>query len=290
MRFFLLVQLARSEALTSLRPPATRRLTTMNGGAEGGPRPGPAGAYDSAVALGAAKAVLPTPKLLTLSFLSGAHIALGAFLAVTVGGSVPGLKAAHPGVQRILLGAFGLPMGLLMVLVGGGELVTGNFALIGAAAAANKATASNLARNWAIVFLGNLVGSLAVAGIGTMAATGVAEGAMAAARGKVAASFSQALGRGILCNWLVCMAVWMASSTKDVAGKAAAVFFPISGFVALGLDHSVANMFLIPFGMMQGAKDIALSSFIMNIIPVTLGNIIGGALFVGLAYHNAYGK
>ena len=97
----------------------------VSGGGDAGPRPGPAGVYDAAVALGAGKAATPIAKLIPLSFLSGAHIALGAMLAVSVGGSVPGIKAANPGVQRLLLGVMGLPMGLLMVLGAGGELVTG---------------------------------------------------------------------------------------------------------------------------------------------------------------------
>ena len=94
----------------------------------------------------------------------------------------------------------------------------------------------------------------------------------------------------MLCNWLVCMAVWMSTAHKDLASKAMAVFFPISGFVAMGLDHSVANMFLIPFGMMQGA-DISLKQMVIgNLLPVTLGNFVGGALFVGLFYHYVYGR
>ena len=113
---------------------------------------------------------------------------------------------------------------------------------------------------------------------------------VAVATGKVSASFATVFARGILCNMLVCMGVWMATSASDIASKAAAIWFPISGFVALGLDHSVANMFLIPFGMLQGAKITVGDMFVKNIIPATLGNIVGGAVCVGLAYHSAYGQ
>ena len=259
-------------------------------GGDDAPRPGPAGAFDKAVKLGAAKAALPWTKILPLAFASGAHIAMGAFLAVSVGGSIPGIKAANPGLQRIVLGAFGLPMGLLMTLCAGGELVTGNMALCTAAVAEGRATVGNLARNWVTAFTGNFIGSVVLAKLAATAATGVAAGAGAVALGKVSATWMQAFTRGILCNWLVCMAVWMATSADDIASKAAAVWFPISGFVALGLDHSVANMFLIPFGMFLGAEISIADMIFKNIIPVTLGNAVGGALFVALLYKKAYGK
>jgi len=335
----------------------------VSGGGDAGPRPGPAGVYDAAVALGAGKAATPIAKLIPLSFLSGAHIALGAMLAVSVGGSVPGIKAANPGVQRLLLGVMGLPMGLLMVLGAGGELVTGNMAVCTAAYAAGKATLSNLLRNLGVVYLGNLAGSLFVAyakagrtrrvlrerrrpespqesaatvlvstsrprprrdppsedprraavalgrsasspaaaaprphGIdarrymGAMAKTGISASAMGVASAKVAAPFGVAFARGVLCNWLVCMAVWMATSQKELVSKAAAVLFPISGFVAMGLEHSVANMFFLPFGMFQGAEISVGKAITANLIPVTLGNLVGGAVFVALAYHSAYGN
>lgn len=280
---------------TALRQSQVHMSTTVpNGGATipvpAGPRAGPAGGYDACVALGAGKASTPNMKLLTLSFLAGAHIGLGAFLAVSVGGSVPLMKETYPGAQRALMGVFGLPMGLLMVLGGGGELLTGNFALLAAAVAAKKAKMKDLIRNWIVVFFGNFVGSVAFAWLAHVASTGVTPGAIAIATAKASVSPAAAVARGILCNVLVCMAVWMATSQKDIASKGIAVLFPISGFIALGLEHSVANMFLIPFGMMQGAS-VSLKAFLINnLLPVTIGNAIGGALFVGLAYHNAYGK
>ena len=103
-------------------------------------------------------------------------------------------------------------------------------------------------------------------------------------------AFLRTVVMAIMCNWLVCMAVWMATSQKDLISKAAAVFFPISGFVAMGLDHSVANMFLIPFGIFCGAEITWADMVMKNLVPVTLGNLVGGAVFVAAAYHSAYGK
>ena len=211
-------------------------------------------------------------------------------LAVSVGGSVPGIKAANPGVQRALLGVMGLPMGLLMVLGAGGELVTGNMAVCTAAYKAGKASLSDLCRNLGTVYLGNFVGSLAVAALGAWASTGVTGGAIAVATGKVSGTFGAAFARGVLCNWLVCMAVYLASFAKDVVGKMTAIWFIISAFVALGLEHSVANMFIIPLGIMNGAAVTWKSFFLANLLPVTLGNIVGGAVCVGAAFCWAYGK
>mmetsp|Transcript_99399 Transcript_99399/g.186726 ORF Transcript_99399/g.186726 Transcript_99399/m.186726 type:complete len:396 (+) Transcript_99399:101-1288(+) len=254
------------------------------------PRPGPAGLYDKAVKLGTAKTNLPLKRMFAMGIASGAHIALGAFLAVSVGGSVPGIKATDPGLQRVLLGMFGLPMGLLMTVTAGGELVTGNFALCTAAWLEGKAKLWSVCKNWLTVTSANLVGSLLLAAFAFIASTGVGASAVAIATAKCSASFSAVLVKGILCNWLVCMAVWMATSTPDIGAKAMAVFFPITGFVALGLEHSVANMFLIPFGMLSGAQVSIADMLFKNLIPVTLGNLIGGALFVAYVYKVAFGK
>jgi len=254
------------------------------------PRPGPPGLYDKAVQLGIKKANLPLKQMIAMGIASGAHIALGAFLAVSVGGSCPGIKTTDPGLQRALLGMFGLPMGLLMTVTAGGELVTGNFAFLTAAWLEGKTTLGKLFKNWGTVIMANLVGSLILAGLAYVACTGVGAGAVAIATAKCSATWAATLSKGILCNWLVCMAVWMATSTPDIASKAMAVFFPITGFVALGLEHSVANMFLIPFGMLHGAQLSIADMFLKNIIPVTLGNIIGGAIFVAYIYKHSFGS
>lgn len=196
---------------------------------------------------------------------------------------------------QIILGAFGLPFGLIMTLVSGGELFTGNTALVTAAYKEGEVGAGDLAKNWFSSYIGNFVGSLILAYLafksGTLA-SGPAAAAIATA--KCSLPWDVAFVRGVLCNWLVCMAVYMASGCSTMIGKMTAVWFPISAFVALGLDHSVANMFIIPLGMLRGAE-ITISQFLTkNLIPVTLGNIVGGALCVmapfGLSFGNWGGK
>lgn len=215
-------------------------------------------------------------------------------MAITVGGACPGIAAQNPGLQKIILGAFGLPFGLIMTLVTGGELFTGNTALVTAAYKEGKVEMKDLMKNWMSSYIGNFVGSLILAYLawksGTLA-SGPASVAIATAKSSL--PWDVAFVRGILCNWLVCMAVYMASGCSTMIGKMTAVWFPISAFVALGLDHSVANMFIIPLGMLRGAE-ITIGQFLTkNLIPVTLGNIVGGALCVmapfGLSFGN-WGK
>lgn len=256
------------------------------------PLQSPAGALETAVALGAAKAAMPAFKVLLLGILAGAYIAIAATLALTVGGAVPAIAAANPGLQKLLFGLVGLPFGLTMVLTAGGELFTGNTALITAALLSKRATLRGLLRNWIASFAGNFIGSLLV--VGLIAVAGVLSGpslatAIAIAKAKTSLSFVTAFARGIGCNWLVCLAVWLASSAKDMSGKFTAVVLPITAFVAMGFDHSIANMFLIPMGMVSGASSVSVKAFLLNnLLPVTLGNIIGGAILVAATYHLVY--
>jgi formate/nitrite transporter len=206
-----------------------------------------------------------------------------------VGGAVPGIKEANPGLQRIIFGAFGLPFGLLMTLITGAELFTGNTALVTAAVLKGKASTRGLAKSWLFSYLGNFVGSLLIAYL--FAASGVMhKGAIAVATAKVSTPWMQLFVRGVLANWLVCMAVWMASGCSDLVSKAVAVWFPISAFVAMGLEHSIANMALIPLGMLMGAQ-ISIPAFLFaNLLPVTLGNAFAGVFAVAGAYTLAFGK
>ena len=152
----------------------------------------------------------------------------------------------------MILGAFGLPFGLFMTILSGAELFTGNTALVTMAYLNDKASKEQLAKSWGYSYAGNFVGSVALAALvvagGTLSAS-AAPAAIAAA--KTSMAFKTALIRGVLCNWLVCMAVYLASHARDVGGKMVAIWFPISAFVAMGLEHSVANMFLVPLAIMQ---------------------------------------
>jgi formate/nitrite transporter len=178
-----------------------------------------------------------------------------------------------------------------MTLVTGGELFTGNTALVTAALMEKKTTLQNLLKNWFASYIGNFVGSLILAYLVFASGTlGNAPGSVAIATAKCSLPWNVAFIRGILCNWLVCMAVYMASGCATMSGKMISVFFPISAFVALGLDHSVANMFLIPLGMLRGAE-ITIADFLLkNLVPVTLGNIIGGALCVMAPFGSSFGS
>ena len=203
----------------------------------------PPALYQGAVLAGAAKASAPFGKIFKLGIASGCHIAFGAYLAIAVGGACPGIAAENPGLQKIIMGAFGLPFGLIMTLVSGAELFTGNTALVTGAVMEKKATGKQLAKSWIASYLGNFVGSLLLAYLAFKSGTlGAGPGAVNIATAKCSVPFDVAFIRGILCNWLVCMAVYMASGCSTMIGKMTAVWFPISSFVALGLDHSVANM------------------------------------------------
>jgi len=175
------------------------------------------------------------------------------------------------------------------VIVGGAELFTGN-ALMTMAAVDRKITLSALLRNWGIVYLGNLIGAVALAV--AMLGTGLLDGPIGAtassiAEGKAALSPHEALTRGILCNALVCLAVWLTFAARTAAGKILAILWPISAFVLLGFEHSVANMYLLPQGMIAGAQ-VGIGDALANLFWVTLGNILGGAGGVALAYRFAY--
>lgn len=250
----------------------------------------PAG-YEGAVAAGEKKANMPAKKIFTLGVISGAQIGFGAYLMLSVGGACPGIAAANPGLKQIISGAFGLPFGLMMTILSGAELFTGNTALVTMAALEGKANSEQLGKSWGISYLGNFVGSVAFAYLvylgGTLASGGAS---VPVAIAKTSAPFKTMFVRGILCNWLVCMAVYLASMAKTVSGKMIPIWFCISSFIAIGLEHSVANMFIIPLAIFSGAA-ISWKAFLLNnLLPVTLGNIVGGAVCVAMAFSMAFGK
>ena len=242
--------------------------------------------------IGCAKAGLDTGRLLVLGFLAGAYIALGGLLAVIVGGGAAGVGAANPGLQRFIFAAV-FPVGLMLVVIAGAELFTGNAATCIPAALSGRITWKSVLRNWCLSYLGNFAGSLAVAYFlvfltGLLLKDPWLSNIVGIAEGKVSQDFWVLLLKGIGCNWLVCLAVWLAVSAEDVAGKILGIWFPIMAFVAIGFEHSVANMFFIPAGMWYGAS-VTWGQFLLgNLLPVTIGNIIGGAFFVGVVYSYLY--
>ncbi|MBN1323980.1 MAG: formate/nitrite transporter family protein [Methanotrichaceae archaeon] len=242
--------------------------------------------------IGCAKAEMPFGPLLTLGFLAGAFIAFGGLLAVIVGGGVPGLKADNPGLQKFLFGA-AFPVGLMLVVVAGAELFTGNTACCIPAVLSKKISWASCMRNWAVSYVGNFIGSIFVVFFltymtGLLAPEPWHGAIVAIAEGKVAQDFWPLFFKGIGCNWLVCLAVWLALASDDVISKLFGVWFPIMAFVSIGFEHCIANMFFIPAGIFYGADVTWAQFFVANLIPVTLGNIVGGAVFVGAIYWYAY--
>jgi formate transporter len=254
--------------------------------------------------LGVRKAEAPWFTLFMLAILAGAFIALGAVFASTIATGTTGTLPF--GVTKLLVGLV-FCLGLILVVVGGAELFTGNN-LIVMAWASGKVSTLSLLRNWLIVYLGNFVGSVGTAMLVffskqyTFANGAVGATALNIANGKVHLDFIQAIALGILCNALVCLAVWLTFSARSTIDKIASIIFPIAAFVAAGFEHSVANMYFIPIGILIKLYDssFALStgidlsgltwaSFLVNnLLPVTIGNIIGGSVFVAAIYWSVY--
>ena len=237
---------------------------------------------------GVAKANLGIGQTLVLAVLAGAFISFGGMIFTLV------MTSSELGFgPGRLLGGAAFSLGLILVVVGGAELFTGNN-LIVMAWADSKVSTGRLLTNWTLVFSGNLVGALATAVIvfwsGTLNLGGGAYGetARAIAEAKVTLPFHQAFLKGVLCNTLVCLAVWLCFAAHSVSGKILSIVFPISTFVALGFEHSVANMYLIPIGWLAGADSVTLAGFLANLIPVTLGNIAGGSAMVASVYWYVY--
>ena len=255
--------------------------------------------------VGVKKASMDAVTILVLAVLAGAFIALGGVFATV---ALSGGEAAPWGATRVLGGAV-FSLGLILVVVGGAELFTGNSLIVMAWAGRRVGTAA-LLRNWGLVYVGNFVGALSIAFAVVLAGTHRAGGgafAVAAvhiAADKLCLDFGQAVVLGILCNVLVCLAVWLALSARTTADRILAVVPPIAAFVAAGFEHSIANMYFVPLGLFIAALDpvfvttrglevqtqtLGGSAFVIrNLLPVTFGNVIGGAVLVGGVYWFVY--
>jgi len=237
--------------------------------------------------VGIRKARLAFVPMLALAVLAGAFIAFGAvFFTVVVTESALGYGPTR------LIGGMAFSLGLILVIVGGAELFTGN-SLVVIAWANRDITTLALLRNWGIVYVGNLIGAVATAVLvhlsGILAAGGgaVGETAVGIAAAKLALDPGAAFFRAVLCNVLVCLAVWMCFAAQSVSGKVLVILFPVTAFVALGFEHSVANMYLLPVAMLHaGTGDMA--AMLVNLLVVTAGNVLGGGVFVALVYWVIY--
>jgi formate transporter len=264
----------------------------------------PAEVARKAESIGATKATLPALDLFALGVLAGAFIALGAVFSTTVAAGGAGLPY---GVVRLLAGVV-FSLGLILVVVAGAELFTGNN-LIVMAWAGHKVSTLQLLRNWAIVYVGNFVGAMGTASLVylgkqyTFGKGAVGQTALETAASKVSHGFFQAFVLGILCNALVCLAVWLAYGAHTTTDKILAVVPPIAAFVAAGFEHSVANMYFIPVALLikhdhgfvhslakpPDVSGVTWGGFVTdNLIPVTLGNIVGGSVLVAAVYWLVY--
>ena len=306
---------------------------------------GPSEIAEIASGISEKKAALPLSRLLVLGILAGAYIAFGANLAIVISHDIP--KYLGNGISQLIFGAV-FSTGLMLVIIGGAELFTGNNMFMIVGVLNGKCTWGNMLKNWVVVWIANFIGSLLLVGLIAIGfygfldptpSAGLFNGAvgikaLSIAKGKMALSFCAVFCRAILCNWLVCMAVWLSLAAKDIAGKIFAIFFPIMAFVACGFEHSIANMFFVPMGflvahvpaILDAAAQTVLtpeaaalfsaekalpgeaiaaidafkasvsstftwgSFFLKNLLPVTLGNIIGGSFFVGCLYWYSYLK
>jgi formate transporter len=250
----------------------------------------PADVASAMVNAGRTKLALPPIDLVIRGGLAGAILAAATSLAIT--GAV---QTAQP-----LVGALIFPVGLILIVLLGLDLVTGSFGLLPLALVERDTDAKSMVANWSWVFVGNLIGSIAYGGLlvialtnfGATAPAGVAAKIVAIAEAKTTGY--EALGyagmvtvfvKAMLCNWMVCLAIVAAMTTSSTIGKIACAYMPVFIFFAQGFEHSVVNMFIIPTGMMMGAKVTVAEWWLWNQIPVTLGNLLGGAIFTGLALY-----
>ena len=246
-----------------------------------------------AVQLAKRKSELSIRDMLIRGLLSGAFLGYATSLAILV---------TSQGLPPIV-GAILFPAGFVILVLLGLELVTGNFALLPAGMMAGTVSFTKLLRNWGWVYIGNLIGSLLYAGLFYLAITNwrtgnggaVADLLKQAAQKKTlayaalgASGWATALVKGVLCNWMVTIGALLALVSRSTVGKIAAMWLPIMTFFALGFEHSVVNMYVVPSGMLLGAQISLWQAFFWNLLPVTLGNILAGALFTGVALYATY--
>jgi formate/nitrite transporter len=255
--------------------------------------------------IGVGKVTSPWLTVTVLGVLAGAYIGFGGLLSTSVTFDMQAKIGV--GFTKILAGS-AFSLGLMLVVIAGAELFTGNNLMI-SSVLTREITFNDMLKRWGLVYLANFIGSLVLvllfyfSGLWKTGDGALGVAAVNLAVKKVSLSFNEALFRGIGCNWLVCLAVWMALASRQTIGKIFAVFFPIMGFVAIGFEHCVANMYFIPTAIflktwanipaIQSLSTDGLTwlNFLWkNLIPVTIGNIIGGGVFVGMSYWGAYLK
>jgi formate/nitrite transporter len=246
--------------------------------------------YEALVDKGVANANMPFWKLMHSSIMGGAYVGMAGLLSLTVAGNLG--PEATLGVQRFIFAAL-FPVNLLLVLQSGCQLYTGNTATVSAAFLEGKVKIKEMMRSFFLSWVGNVIGcgGLAIAawytgllggGAGSMAVATVAK--------KCSGTLGQTLVKAVLCNWLVCMAVFLCTQAKDLTGKMVGIWFPISMFVGIGFEHSVANMFILPAGLLAGSPMTYMQTFMQNLLPVTIGNLAAGAIIIAGGFYYQFGS
>jgi formate/nitrite transporter len=260
-------------------------------------------AYFEIVKKGEKAAASPSIKVFHQAFVGGCYIGFGGLLSMVIGGQLPG---ADMGAQKFVFAAL-FPVNLLLILLTGGSLFTGNTAAMPAAVFEGKCTWLDAGRCLAVSWIGNFMAAAMFAGLteyaelcpvdldgyGTYGKCGNL--AIKVVEGKVSKTWGQTFIKGIMCNWMVCMAVFLSCQAQDMTGKMVGIWFPISAFVMMGMEHSVANMFMLPLGLICGTYDpnfkvTAGDIFVKNMIPVCCGNFFAGCICVAASYSYAFGK
>jgi len=272
-----------------------QRAGTVRGAAAASLIETPADTYHILAEKGRANSMLPAGKTLHASIMGGLQVGIGGLLCLTVCGNMPGVAASNPGLVKFVFGAL-FPVCLVLVLNSGTQLYTGNTATMASAYWEGKISLADVLKSWSLSFVGNVIGCGLMVWVG--AYTGLLSGGCAAMASAVgiakcgagAGSFGQMLVKGIFCNYLVCMAVFLATQARDMAGRYIGIAVPISTFVATGFEHSVANLFLLPAALVAGSPVSLRDVLMKNLLPVSIGNAIAGSFLIGMSFSYAFGK
>jgi len=282
----LLLSLAFSCAVArSAATPPPLALTRLRGGA----MLPPADAYAAYAKKGAATGSMSTAKAFHSSVHAGALVGFGGLLAVAIAGGITGLDM----VERRIVFGITFPYIMFVILSAGGQLYTGNAGSVTAAYLEGYLPLWRVGRALAVAFAGNVVGCFGFAWVAHklgLIAPHIASLSASFAEKKLATPLGLVFGKAIVCNWLVCLAILLAGAADDVVGKILASYLPITAFIILGLEHSVANAFMLPLGLYGGAKTDFLTIWVRNLLPVAAGNAVGGALLIAASYSFAFGK
>jgi len=252
----------------------------------------PKDAYIAFAEKGMSNAKMHWLKILHQSILGGAYVGFGGLLALSVAGNISGIGFTNPGLVKMTFAAL-FPVNLLLIVMTGGQLFTGNSSTVAAAKLEGMVYWRELWKSFGVSLIGNIIGcglfALTADYVGLLKG-GTGALACSTAVNKCAGTFGQTMVKAILCNWMVSLAVYMAGASNDLVGKLVGCWFPISTFVAIGLEHSVANLFIMPCALLLGAKLTVRDVIVKNLIPVLLGNAIAGAVVVAGSYSYQFGK